>query len=106
MLPSKVFLPTANPEHAAIIGIATAVMAFSSQSTAGGSAYFTSKLALIKLMEYLAAENPKVFTAAIQPGMHETDCFRKSLADPKLLPMDKSKFLHSPPPCSFFLNSY
>ncbi|KAL2863999.1 SDR family oxidoreductase [Aspergillus lucknowensis] len=69
MIPSKVFLPTANPERAAIIGITSALLTLPAETTATASAYFTSKLAVVKFTEYLAAENPTVFL--LQPYTQE-----------------------------------
>lgn len=39
---------------------------------AGTSAYASSKIAQLKLMEFLAAENPDVFVASVHPGVVET----------------------------------
>jgi len=36
-----------------------------------------SKLALVKVIEYIAAENPHVFAAALNPGMVKTAMFDK-----------------------------
>ncbi|GLI76362.1 hypothetical protein PoHVEF18_004634 [Penicillium ochrochloron] len=87
MIASKVFLPTANPSRAAVVAF-TAVVVFPAAQLVNLSGYITSKLAVIKLMEFLAAENPNVFAAALHPGMIETKIFRGSGADPSQLPMD------------------
>ena len=65
----------------------------------GLSAYLSSKLALHKVLEFVAAENPTVFAAALHPGMIETDVFRKSGGDKEMLPMDSGNFF------VFFLGS-
>ena len=57
----------------------------------GLSAYISSKLAQVKMLEFLAAENPNVFVASVHPGMVETAIFRKSGAKAEQLPMDKGK---------------
>ncbi|KAL3458384.1 hypothetical protein BJX64DRAFT_279886 [Aspergillus heterothallicus] len=88
MVASKVFLPTANTEHAAIIGLTSGPLVFPPSATTGASPYFASKLALIKVMEFLAAENPNVFAAALHPGMIDTPILRKFGTDPKHLPVD------------------
>jgi NAD(P)-dependent dehydrogenase (short-subunit alcohol dehydrogenase family) len=87
MIASKEFLPTANPRRAAVVAF-TAVVVFPATQLVNLSGYITSKLAVIKLMEFLAAENPNVFAAALHPGMIETKIFRGSGADPSQLPMD------------------
>jgi NAD(P)-dependent dehydrogenase (short-subunit alcohol dehydrogenase family) len=91
MITSKVFLPTANPERAAIIGITSGPLVFPPSAMIGASPYFSSKLALIKVIEFLAAENPNVFAAALHPGMVDTPVLRKFGTDPKDLPVDKGK---------------
>ncbi|KAL2833847.1 hypothetical protein BDW59DRAFT_179494 [Aspergillus cavernicola] len=91
MIASKVFLPTANSTRAAIIGITSGPLTFPPSVLADSSSYFTSKLALIKVIEYLAAENPNVFTAALHPGMVDTELLRKGAVNASALPFDKSE---------------
>jgi len=55
------------------------------------SAYITSKLTVIKLVEFLAAENPTIFAAALHPGMVDTNILQRSGADPSKLPIDSGK---------------
>ena len=45
---------------------------------AGLSAYFTSKTAQIKLMEWIGSENPNIFTASVHPGVIDTKMLRDS----------------------------
>lgn len=90
MIASKVFLPTANPTRAAVVALAAAVV-FPAARLVNLSAYISSKLALIKLMEFLAVENPAVFAAALHPGMIDTHILRASGADPSNLPIDSGK---------------
>lgn len=92
MIPVKAFLPTANPSHAAIVGLTTAVI-FPPSIQPGLSAYITSKLALVKFIEYVAAENPNVFAAALNPGVINTAMFEKLGADPASLPFDSGVWL-------------
>ncbi|KAE8151239.1 hypothetical protein BDV25DRAFT_152943 [Aspergillus avenaceus] len=87
IITAKAFLPAANPTHAAVIGYSAAII-FSPAMLKGLSAYTSSKLALIKVMEYLAVENPSIFAAALHPGMVETTMFKKTGADPATLPLD------------------
>ncbi|PWY96632.1 putative NADP(+)-dependent dehydrogenase [Aspergillus sclerotioniger CBS 115572] len=86
-LPIKHLLPTANTTHATIIAI-TAATTFPATMVPGLSAYLSSKLALHKVLEFVAAENQTVFAAALHPGMIETDVFKKSGGDKEKLPMD------------------
>jgi NAD(P)-dependent dehydrogenase (short-subunit alcohol dehydrogenase family) len=62
--------------------------AFPAQALVGLSGYIVSKVALAKLMEFLAAENPNVTFMALHPGMVDTGLFRSSGATPEMLPMD------------------
>ncbi len=77
----KVFLPTANPSHAAILGMTTGTSGLPPAMLPGLSAYISSKLAQVKLLEFLAAENPNVFVASVHPGMVETSLFRKNCGE-------------------------
>jgi short-subunit dehydrogenase len=56
------------------------------------SAYLSSKVAQVKVMEFLAAENPELFICSVHPGMVDTNILRGSGADPKQLPMDTGKY--------------
>lgn len=87
MIATKVFLPTANPTRAAVVAL-TAAVVFPAARLTNLSGYISSKLTLIKIMEFLAAENPTVFAAALHPGMVDTNILRSSGADPSKLPID------------------
>ncbi|CRG84836.1 hypothetical protein PISL3812_02025 [Talaromyces islandicus] len=88
MVPVKAFLPSANPSHAAIIGLTTAV-AFPATIQPGLSAYTSSKLAVVKLIEHIAAEAPSVFAAALNPGVIHTAMLEKAGGgDTGSLPVD------------------
>ncbi|KAJ6004755.1 hypothetical protein N7540_012554 [Penicillium herquei] len=87
MIPSKVFLPSANPVHSSIIAFTSAVV-FPPTMLVNLSAYVSSKLSVIKFIEYLAAENPSTFAVALSPGMVDTAMLRKSGANPNTLPLD------------------
>ena len=50
------------------------------------SSYYVSKLALTKLVEYIAAENPEIQVLAFHPGSVGTDMNKKS--GYTLLPLD------------------
>lgn len=89
MTPAKVFLPTANPSGAVIIGVTTGTSGLPPAMLPGLSAYISSKLAQVKFLEFLAAENPNIFVASVHPGIVETSLFQKSGARAEVLPMDK-----------------
>ncbi|CAD6591509.1 MAG: hypothetical protein ASARMPRED_005468 [Alectoria sarmentosa] len=85
----KAFLSTANSHHAAVLGVTTGVSGFPATMLPGLSAYAGSKLAQVRFLEFLAAENPNIFVATVHPGMVETAMFLKSGAQPEVMPMDK-----------------
>ncbi|KAL4942564.1 hypothetical protein BDV06DRAFT_222085 [Aspergillus oleicola] len=87
LIAAKAFLPTANPSHAAVIGYSAAIT-FPAAMLQGLSGYTISKIAVLKLIEYIAAENPSVFAAALHPGVVDTDILRQGGADPATLPVD------------------
>jgi NAD(P)-dependent dehydrogenase (short-subunit alcohol dehydrogenase family) len=89
MITAKAFLPTANPSHAAILGVTTGASALPSAILPGLSAYIGSKLAQVKFLEFLSAENPNIFVASVHPGMVDTATFRKSGGQAEMMPMDK-----------------
>lgn len=91
MVPAKVFLPTANPSHASIIALTTAVV-LPPTMLPGLSAYITSKLAVVKLVEFLSAENPNLFVAALHPGMVNTDILQKTGVDIANIPIDSGSW--------------
>lgn len=90
VIPVKAFLPSANPSHAAIIGLTTAVV-FPAAIQPGLSAYTSSKLAVVKLMEHIAAEATSVFAAALNPGVIHTAMLDKVGGDTGSLPVDSGK---------------
>lgn len=73
----QAFLPTRNassPASASIIGINADMVQIPAGigPAVGTSAYTSSKMAQLKLMEFVAAENPDVFVASVHPGVVET----------------------------------
>ncbi|CAF9939205.1 MAG: hypothetical protein ALECFALPRED_008038 [Alectoria fallacina] len=94
VIAATAFLPTANKTHASLIGVAAGALNFPPASTLGLSAYMTSKIAMVKTLEFLAAENPGLFVASVHPGMIDTGVFRKSGAKPEMLPMDSGEFMY------------
>ncbi|OKL62460.1 hypothetical protein UA08_02908 [Talaromyces atroroseus] len=98
VIAANVFLPTARlppadsssiHPSAAILSLTTGpATTFPAGHLKGLSAYMSSKTAGVKLIEFLAAENPHVFCASVHPGMVETYIFNKSLSNAAVLPMD------------------
>ncbi|KAL4904419.1 hypothetical protein BDW74DRAFT_30601 [Aspergillus multicolor] len=88
MITSKSFLPTANPEHSAIISLTSGPLVLPPAAMPGFSAYFASKLAGIKVLEFIGASNPNVFTASLHPGCVETENFHRSGATKETVPID------------------
>ncbi|KAI2601840.1 short chain dehydrogenase [Hypoxylon sp. NC1633] len=85
----KVFLLTANTSHATVLALTTGMAGLPSSMLPGLSGYMASKLAQIKIMEFLASEQPNIFAATVHPGLVETDIFTKSGRTTDSLPMDK-----------------
>lgn len=88
MISVKAFLPTANPSHAAILGVTTGGTSMPPAMLPGLSAYISSKLAQVKLLEFVTAENPNVFVATVHPGIVDTAMFRKNGGQAEIMPMD------------------
>ncbi|KAI0896942.1 hypothetical protein F4806DRAFT_495449 [Annulohypoxylon nitens] len=89
LLVAKAFLPTAHPTEATFIGVTTDISLMPAAYLPGLSAYNASKLAQAKIFEFLAAENPNIFIATVNPGMVETDNFYRTGGKTEKLPMDK-----------------
>lgn len=90
------FIPTANRAHATMLGVMAGAICFSPAGSPGLSAYLNSKIAKLKTLEFLAAENPRIFVASVHPGMVDTGIFQRSGAKPELFPMDSGEFLSLP----------
>ncbi|KAF2180458.1 short chain dehydrogenase, partial [Zopfia rhizophila CBS 207.26] len=88
LIAAKAFFPSAAATGAAVYAITAGALVMPVKMTVGISGYLTSKLAQIKVMEYLAAENPNMFFCSVHPGMIDTSIFRASGSDPSHLPMD------------------
>ena len=85
MIVTRSFLPSRNP-NASIVAVSSGVVSMPPKALVGGSSYTTSKIATIKLFEFVAAEYPDVQTLTIHPGIVETAMKQKS--DMEGLPMD------------------
>lgn len=92
MIITQMFLPTANPSHATILGVTTGAASLPPAMLPGLSAYISSKLAQVKFLEFLAAENPNVFVASVHPGMVETAMFLKSGGQVDAMLMDQGDY--------------
>lgn len=92
LLASRAFIPTADPQHAALLGLTSGITPLPATYLVGVSAYVSSKLAKTKIYEYLAAENPGIFIASVHPGFVLTDIFSTNGASPNEVPMDDSMF--------------
>ena len=79
-----------------MLGVTVGALVFPPVGTPGLSAYLISKLAAVKTLEFLAAENPTIFVASVHPGMVDTGIFRKSGAKPEMLPMDTGELINLP----------
>lgn len=88
-LVTKAFLPTANPTKTANSGVTSGPFTFLAVAMIGFSACLSSKLAQVKVLEFLAAENENVFVASVYPGMIETEIFGKGRVESsRPVPMD------------------
>lgn len=86
------FLPS-HRASASIIGINAALAQFAPNTgyAEGASAYAASKMAQMKLLEHIAAENPDMFVASVHPGIIATDMPAGAKMDLKESPMDDIK---------------
>ncbi|KAI9649056.1 hypothetical protein NHQ30_001623 [Ciborinia camelliae] len=85
---SQAFFPNANKAGAYVYGLTSGALVFPVSRLAEQSAYQSAKVAQVKVMEYLALENPDIFICTVHPGMVDTKTLRASGADPAALPMD------------------
>ncbi|KAF7956666.1 hypothetical protein EAE96_004000 [Botrytis aclada] len=87
-LATKAFLPTADSSQAAILGVTSDVSLLPVTYLPGLSSYVSSKLAQAKVYEFIAAENPNISVATVNPGIIETDNFYRTGATPEKVPID------------------
>ena len=87
MVTTRAFLPSRNKD-ASIIGLSTDIITFpvSGPIAIGASAYNCSKLAQVRLLEYVSAENPDLFVVSVSPGGVDTDMLRFSGIHAKIYP--------------------
>ncbi|KAK7750186.1 hypothetical protein SLS62_007937 [Diatrype stigma] len=91
LLAARTFIPTADPDHAALLGLTSGVTPMLASYLTGISAYVSSSLAKTKIYEYLAAENPGIFIASVHPGFVLTDVFSANGGNPDELAMDDKR---------------
>jgi NAD(P)-dependent dehydrogenase (short-subunit alcohol dehydrogenase family) len=73
---AKHFLTKCRP-NATFVSLSSAVLHFPASAMTGLSSYSASKLAQLKLNEYLAAENPHLRVFNVHPGSVETPMYEK-----------------------------
>jgi hypothetical protein len=56
--------------------------------TPKGSGGISSKVTQVKVMEFLAVENPDMFVRSVHPGLHDTKIFKASTGSVYKLPID------------------
>lgn len=90
----RAFIPYAT-KNASILNISSGMIHV--HSVEGNSGYHTSKLASVKLFDYVHAEHPDFFVLNIQPGVIKTAMYDKQMeASGRQLPADDSEYrLHS-----------
>ncbi|ORY13360.1 hypothetical protein BCR34DRAFT_562101 [Clohesyomyces aquaticus] len=78
LITAQLFLPTANSNGATMLAVTAGGIVLPPSSVPGLSAYMTSKTAQVKLIEWLAAENPNLFACSVHPGVIDTKMLRDS----------------------------
>lgn len=66
------FLSTKAATGAAVIGVSTGPIAAPSRAGTSRSSYVVSKVAVVKFLVILAAEEKDLFVASVHLGVHET----------------------------------
>ncbi|ROV87575.1 hypothetical protein VMCG_10599 [Cytospora schulzeri] len=89
LLAIKTFLPTANETDSAVLALTSQTTAFPTFMGPGMSGYNASKIAQIKVIEYLAAEQPTLYVASAHPGICDREVLAKSGAKPDQAPLDQ-----------------
>lgn len=85
MFAAHAFLPSANPSPASghkptVIGVSAGLVTMPALAppNVGASAYIASKAALLKLLEYIAAERPDLSVVNAHPGVVHTALMEES----------------------------
>ncbi|APA14564.1 hypothetical protein SS1G_06517 [Sclerotinia sclerotiorum 1980 UF-70] len=85
---AQAFFPNANQANAYVYALTSGALVLPVSWITGQSAYQSAKVAQVKVIGFLANENPGIFFCSVHPGMIDTKTFRASGADPATLPMD------------------
>ena len=91
MLTAKAFAPSASNERPVILGLSTGSVCLPPEWQPGSSAYATSKIAQIMLLDFIRAENPSMFVSTFHPGLIVTAMSHKAGNVDGPLPKDDSK---------------
>jgi hypothetical protein len=89
---AKNFLPTANAAHAAFLAYTGGSIVFPTPMLVGLSGYLVAKMALAKMIEVFAIENPTISFVAVHSGIVDTNIIRASGAIPGMVAMDTCMF--------------
>jgi NAD(P)-dependent dehydrogenase (short-subunit alcohol dehydrogenase family) len=88
LIVAKAFLPHGNPK-ASLVSVSSGIVHLPAAEIEGISSYSVSKLAGVKLAEFIAADFPNIQVVTIHPGVVATAMNEKSgLTD---LPLDDGK---------------
>jgi NAD(P)-dependent dehydrogenase (short-subunit alcohol dehydrogenase family) len=92
LIVAKAFLPHASPK-ASFVSVSSAIVSMPAAEVEGMSSYAVSKLAGIKLLEFVAAEYPDIQVVTIHPGVVATAMNEKSgLSE---LPLDDGRIIYT-----------
>ncbi|KAH0555671.1 hypothetical protein GP486_006383 [Trichoglossum hirsutum] len=90
---TQAFLNTAVSKDAVLINVSTAGVHVPVQYLPGLSSYSSSKLAAVKLFDYIQQENPGIRVISVHPGVIATEMNTKSAAGGVRLSFDDGEFL-------------
>ena len=76
-----------------MLGVTSRTLVYPPAAMPGLSAYVTSKIAMMKMLEFLAAENPNLFVASVHPGRVDTEMHRKAWGKQETIPMDSGELI-------------
>ena len=74
-----------------MLGVTSGAQTFPTAQLPDLAAYMSSKMAQVKVLEFLAAENTNLLIGSVHPGMVDTSVFCKSSATPNMVPMDSRR---------------
>jgi NAD(P)-dependent dehydrogenase (short-subunit alcohol dehydrogenase family) len=88
----QLFFPSANPAGACMLAVTAGGIVLDPTAVPGLSAYMTSKTAQVKLIEWLAVENPNLFTCSVHPGVVDTKMLSDAGLVDKGMPVDNGEY--------------